>query len=303
MATARCIWARTRIALAPFTDTIAYLEDGDWVVLTRKGATIYDSGRRGRASRVPSSTAAARSWSTRATTATSWPRRSTSSRKSSATRWRVTSTWRPSASPAGQAAVRLQGRSSASRSSACGTAYYAGLVAKYWIERFARLPVEIDVASEFRYREAPLRKGGLAIFISQSGETADTLASLRYAKEQGAATLAVVNVPTSTIARESERCCRRWPARDRRRLDQGVHLPARGAGLRSRSRPAARAANCPTRDEGSLVRGLIEMPRPDGRGADARAADREARARYREKPRRALSRPRHHAFRSRSKAR
>ena len=67
-----------------------------------------------------------------------------------------------------------------------------------------RLPVEIDVASEFRYREAPLRKGDLAIFISQSGETADTLAALRYAKEQGVHTLAVVNVPTSTIARESE---------------------------------------------------------------------------------------------------
>ena len=81
---------------------------------------------------------------------------------------------------------------------------YAGLVAKYWFERFARLPVEIDVASEFRYREAPLRKGDLAIFVSQSGETADTLASLRYAKEQGQHTLAVVNVPTSTIAREAE---------------------------------------------------------------------------------------------------
>ena len=66
--------------------------------------------------------------------------------------------------------------------SACGTAYYAGLIAKYWFERFARLPVEIDVASEFRYREAPLDPGNLAIFVSQSGETADTLASLHYAK-------------------------------------------------------------------------------------------------------------------------
>ena len=69
---------------------------------------------------------------------------------------------------------------------ACGTASYAGFVAKYWFERFARLPVEVDVASEFRYREAPLRKGDLAIFISQSGETADTLAALRYAKAEGA---------------------------------------------------------------------------------------------------------------------
>ena len=87
---------------------------------------------------------------------------------------------------------------------ACGTASYAGYVAKYWFERLSRLPVEIDVASEFRYREAPLRKGDLAIFISQSGETADTLAALRYAKSNGVHTLSVVNVPTSTIARESE---------------------------------------------------------------------------------------------------
>src|SRR2546430_4862566 len=88
--------------------------------------------------------------------------------------------------------------------SACGTAYYAGLVAKYWLERFARLPVEIDVASEFRYREAPLNSGDLAVFISQSGETADTLATLRYAREQGQHALAIVHVPTSTIARESD---------------------------------------------------------------------------------------------------
>jgi glucosamine--fructose-6-phosphate aminotransferase (isomerizing) len=87
---------------------------------------------------------------------------------------------------------------------ACGTAYYAGLVAKYWFERFARIPVEIDVASEFRYREPPLDASGLTIVVSQSGETADTLACLRYAKEQGQKTLAVVNVPTSTIAREAD---------------------------------------------------------------------------------------------------
>jgi hypothetical protein len=81
---------------------------------------------------------------------------------------------------------------------------YAGLVAKYWFEHLARLPVDIDVASEFRYREAPLTAGGLAIFVSQSGETADTLATLRYAKEHKQHVLAVVNVATSTIARESD---------------------------------------------------------------------------------------------------
>jgi glucosamine--fructose-6-phosphate aminotransferase (isomerizing) len=87
--------------------------------------------------------------------------------------------------------------------SACGTAYYAGLVAKYWLERIARMPVEIDVASELRYREAPLPKDGLAVFVSQSGETADTLATLRYCKANGQHIASVVNVRTSTIARES----------------------------------------------------------------------------------------------------
>jgi glucosamine--fructose-6-phosphate aminotransferase (isomerizing) len=87
---------------------------------------------------------------------------------------------------------------------ACGTAFYAGMVAKYWLEQIARMPVEIDIASEFRYREAPMPEGGLALCISQSGETADTLAALRYAKAQDQTVLSVVNVPESTIARESD---------------------------------------------------------------------------------------------------
>ncbi|RVQ48897.1 glutamine--fructose-6-phosphate transaminase (isomerizing) [Sinorhizobium meliloti] len=88
--------------------------------------------------------------------------------------------------------------------SACGTAYLAGLIGKYWFERYARLPVEIDVASEFRYREIPLPPQAAALFISQSGETADTLASLRYCKEHGLKIGAVVNTRESTIARESD---------------------------------------------------------------------------------------------------
>jgi len=87
---------------------------------------------------------------------------------------------------------------------ACGTSYYAGLVAKYWFERFARVPVDIDVASEFRYRDPVLVPGGLALFISQSGETADTLAALRHAKSQGQTIAVVVNVPTSSMAREAD---------------------------------------------------------------------------------------------------
>ena len=87
---------------------------------------------------------------------------------------------------------------------ACGTSYHAGMVARYWFERFARLPVAVDIASEFRYRGLDMAPGGLALFISQSGETADTLAALRYAREQGQHVMAVVNVPDSSIAREAD---------------------------------------------------------------------------------------------------
>jgi glucosamine--fructose-6-phosphate aminotransferase (isomerizing) len=87
---------------------------------------------------------------------------------------------------------------------ACGTSFYAGLVAKYWIEQFARVPVDIDVASEFRYRDPVLEPGGLALFVSQSGETADTLAALRHAKSQDQRIAVVVNVPTSSMAREAD---------------------------------------------------------------------------------------------------
>ena len=87
---------------------------------------------------------------------------------------------------------------------ACGTAYLAGMVAKYWFEQIARQPVEIDIASEFRYREAPLPDGGVSLFISQSGETIDTLAALRYARAQGQKILSIVNMPESSVARESD---------------------------------------------------------------------------------------------------
>ena len=126
-----------------------------------------------------------------------------SSPRSSRTRSPTTSTWRT-----GRSAFPTLGsiwqRLSRVTISACGTAYYAGLVGKYWIERYARVPVEIDIASELRYREAPLPENGLAVFVSQSGETADTLATLRYCKENGQTIAAVVNVRTSTIARESD---------------------------------------------------------------------------------------------------
>ncbi len=87
---------------------------------------------------------------------------------------------------------------------ACGTSFYAGLCARYWLESLTKLPVEIDYASEFRYREPVMQKGGLTLVISQSGETADTLAALRYAKSQGQKTLAIVNVPESTMSHEAD---------------------------------------------------------------------------------------------------
>ena len=89
---------------------------------------------------------------------------------------------------------------------ACGTAYYACVVAKYWFEQIARIPCEIDVASEFRYREAPMPKGGVALFVSQSGETLDTLEALRYCKRQNQTILSIVNTIESTIERESDFC-------------------------------------------------------------------------------------------------
>jgi len=99
--------------------------------------------------------------------------------------------------------IDLAGISSISVS-ACGTAYYAGLVGQYWIERLARVPVMIDIASEFRYRAPPMAEGGVSIFISQSGETMDTLEALRYAAGQGQRILSIVNSPESSIARESD---------------------------------------------------------------------------------------------------
>jgi glucosamine--fructose-6-phosphate aminotransferase (isomerizing) len=191
------------IALAPFTDDICYLEDGDWVVMSHTGCEIFDEGNRPVKREVLKSGASAfmvdkanyRHFMAKEIHEQPEVVGHTLARYVDMATERV-------ALP-GQLPFDFNEIQRISIT-ACGTASYAGFVAKYWFERFARLPVEVDVASEFRYREAPVRKGDLAIFISQSGETADTLAALRYAKEQGMHTLAVVNVPTSTIARESE---------------------------------------------------------------------------------------------------
>jgi len=190
------------IALAPFTDTITYLEDGDCAVLTRDKAEIFAlDGRRVDRPAIKSvaSSLLVDKGNFRHFMA-----------KEIHEQPEVISHTLGHYVDLAEARVVLPelGFDPASVSqisiSACGTAYYAGIVGKYWLERYARIPVEIDVASEFRYREPPLPKGGLALLVTQSGETADTLATLRYCKSQGQRIASIVNVRTSTIARESD---------------------------------------------------------------------------------------------------
>ncbi|MDB5547456.1 MAG: glutamine--fructose-6-phosphate transaminase [Tardiphaga sp.] len=191
------------IALAPFTDTISYLDDGDWVVLTRDVGVIYDESNAVVNRDVIKSGAS----SFLVDKANYRHFMAKEIHEQPEVVGHTLARYVDMANECIALPVKLPfDFKDIQRVSitACGTASYAGFVAKYWFERMARLPVEIDVASEFRYREAPLRKGDLAIFISQSGETADTLAALRYAKSQGLHTLSVVNVATSTIARESD---------------------------------------------------------------------------------------------------
>jgi len=191
------------IALAPFTDTISYLEDGDWAVVRRVGAEIHDSDGRVVKREVLKSNASAflvdkgnhRHFMAKEIHEQPEVVGHTLAHylDMAQDQVRLPSTLPFDWAKLGRIAI-----------SACGTAYYAGLVGKYWFERFARIPVEIDIASEFRYREAPLNPGDLAIFVSQSGETADTLASLRYARDAKQHVLSVVNAQGSTIARESD---------------------------------------------------------------------------------------------------
>lgn len=190
------------IALAPFTDTITYLEEGDWAVMRRSGVEIYD--RTG----APVERFAVKSVASSLLVDKGNHRHFMA--KEIHEQPEVISHTLANYLDMAAGTVRFPeigadlGTISRVTISACGTAYYAGLVGKYWIERFARVPVEIDVASELRYREAPLPEGGLALLISQSGETADTLATLRYCKAHGQRVASIVNVRTSTIARESD---------------------------------------------------------------------------------------------------
>ncbi|KQT60278.1 MULTISPECIES: glutamine--fructose-6-phosphate transaminase (isomerizing) [unclassified Aureimonas] len=191
------------IALSPFTDAVSYLEDGDWVVLAHDGVEIFD------ASGAPVRRAIRRSVG-KAFYVDKGNHRHFMQKEiyeqpevightlGAFVDMTVGRTRIPNGQVLDFAKVRRMSIS------ACGTGYLAGLTGRYYFERYARLPCDIDVASEFRYREMPLGDSDLALFVSQSGETADTLASLRYAKEQGLRTASVVNVQESTIARESD---------------------------------------------------------------------------------------------------
>jgi glucosamine--fructose-6-phosphate aminotransferase (isomerizing) len=189
------------MALAPFTNKICYLEEDDWAVITADGATIFNNDKR--VNREVKQTALSGALIGKGNY------RHFMMKEIAEQPAVIGDTLQVFLNPL-ERRIELPkmpvdfAKVSRITIVACGTAYLAGFVAKYWFEQIARLPVEIDVASEFRYRAAPMPKDGATIVISQSGETADTLAALRYAKEQGNKIIAVVNVPESTIARESD---------------------------------------------------------------------------------------------------
>ena len=190
------------LALAPLTQRISYLEEGDWVVATRDGVQIYDAHDR------PVERPIVQSGATDIAL-TKGNHRHFMLKEIYEQPIVVAQTLRSYLRRLDETvALPTEDFDLASVKRitivACGTSFEAGMVAKYWFEQFARVPVDIDVASEFRYRSPVLEPGGLALFISQSGETADTLAALRHARSEGQRIAVVVNVPTSTMAREAD---------------------------------------------------------------------------------------------------
>jgi len=190
------------LALAPLTQRIAYLEEGDWVVIDRGGARIFDRDNNPVERPVTLSGVSGAMID-----------------KGNHRHFMLKEIYEQPVVVAQTLKSYLQrmedrvtlpipdfdlGSIRRVTIVACGTSFYAGMVAKYWFEQFARVPVDLDVASEFRYRAPVMEEGGLMIVISQSGETADTLAALRHAKAEGQKIAAVVNVPTSSMAREAD---------------------------------------------------------------------------------------------------
>ncbi|HRK43114.1 MAG TPA: glutamine--fructose-6-phosphate transaminase (isomerizing) [Gemmobacter sp.] len=187
------------IALAPMTDRITYLEEGDWAVITRAGAEIFDAANR-RANRPMARI------QVDATRIEKAGYKHFMAKEIAEQPVVLADALKHYIGESGLTLPHAVDFAGVDRITlvACGTAHYACHVAKYWFESLARLPCDIDIASEFRYRDAPLSPQSWAMFISQSGETADTLAALRHAKERVAKVVSVVNVATSSIARESD---------------------------------------------------------------------------------------------------
>lgn len=190
------------LALAPLTQKIAYLDEGDWVIITREGAQIFDRDNRPVTREITTSGVSAAAIE-------KGNYRHFMQKEIFEQPTVVAQTLSSYIRPLEQMVALPQMDFDLSMINrvtivACGTSFYAGMVAKYWFESFARVPVDLDFASEFRYRNPVLEAGGLALFISQSGETADTLAALRHAKAEGQKIAVVVNVPTSSMAREAD---------------------------------------------------------------------------------------------------
>ena len=248
------------IALAPFTEKIAYLEEGDLAIVRRSGVEIRDNHGKRVERTVQSSSAGA--------FLVDKGNHRHFMAKEIHEQPEVVGHTLASLLDMSNERVRLPKKLPFNFKdlnritiSACGTAFYAGQVAKYWFERFAQIPVDLDIASEFRYRDAPMMKGGLALFVSQSGETADTLASLRYAKEHDQHTLAVVNVPSSTIARESEHVIHTL-AGPEIGVASTKAFTCQLAALACLALAAGRQRNTISEaDEKKLVHALIEVPR------------------------------------------
>jgi glutamine---fructose-6-phosphate transaminase (isomerizing) len=190
------------LALAPLTQDITYLEEGDWVVITRQGAQIFDAN--GQPVERPVTKSGASAVAIEKGNYRHFMQKEIFEQPTvvaQTLRSYIRQLERTVALPQIDFDITSINRVTIV---ACGTSYYAGMVAKYWFETFARVPVDIDVASEFRYRDPVLEDGGLSLFISQSGETADTLAALRHCKQAGQTIAVVVNVPTSSMAREAD---------------------------------------------------------------------------------------------------
>ncbi|MGV8939387.1 MAG: glutamine--fructose-6-phosphate transaminase (isomerizing) [Allorhizobium sp.] len=247
------------IALAPFTNEIAYLVDGDCAIIHRSGAEIIDFAGKPveRPHQISQTTAFVVDKGNHRHFMEKEIYEQPEVISHALSHYVDFHSQSIRSNPTAIDFAKLSGLAI----SACGTAYLSGLIGKYWFERYARLPVEIDVASEFRYREMPLSKDQAALFISQSGETADTLASLRYCKDEGLKIGAIVNVAESTIARESDAV---FPilagpeigvASTKAFTCQLAVLAALAIGA-GRARGTLDGA-----DEMQLVRQLVEMPR------------------------------------------